>query len=1308
MENITDLQNTVARVESPKGCPWGTAFIIHDSGLLVTCAHVLIDAKVKPGQHVYLRFVADGDTPRLAKVLEQGWEKNDKEDIAFLKVEGLPVRAVVAPLLEWQGLDQESSPIPILACGFPIAKDKEIVADGKIVSYREGLAGNSELILDAKNITKGMSGGPVWDSRPGMNGVLGMVQQVYKGPEVKDTSKATPTNEILHCTLSDWKISTQNAKAIQDYCVSVTRRFEYFDLRDVPWLSELRVSLDDIYVKQQVRNESHIRNAQTNGDSHKEQTERVETLSNTDQNSKESRRFSTLRVSVESALIDSRHLVILGKPGSGKTTLLHYLALQFAHLLGTSITTNQQDLLPIYLPLTHYASSVKELSLDKFIKNNMAEHIPNYILDFSLKNGKCILLLDGLDEVDNNLRRSVADKIDEFLNKPSFNSNYVVVTSRIAEYQSVKLRGRSVKLFTLLSLQLPEIYEFVRKWFNSVQPTNIQSEIKHRTDSFVKTINQSGLIHLLDNPLLLRMTLNLYVDDNNMSLSRTFPNRVSLYQRYIKQLLKDRDKSKGIESDLHDYETIYQALREIAWAIHTAPKPLSDRLLTSYLMKLNRTYPDPENILQFLQARTGLLEVYSSPNLLEPDKNLLKFGHLTVREYFVADYLAQNLHNSGWKKSTVLIRTHQGRKHIQISKLIDKKAWDPNWEQVFLFLIGILSNEYADEIALGLDSLKLSIIEQLLRLLIKNDDLFRHRLALAALCLGEINQQVRPLLQNIIDQITTETFVTWWNLRHRVRFLFPVVAGEQLTRALPALAIANGNIQWGGVDTPGTKLTPDDGSLIESGIGSAISNHARFPKYLMKRYFKKKNIFFPNNNLTSLQDCVEKLLYDETMHFYAIADVVNIIGPIIVTPSILSRIEELLKHPHLPMRRDTVEMVAGLGPVAATSDILDSLIQYHKDLKIFGISDNRESFDFYYKVVPEAIKSIGISAATPKVLSFLDSLLNDNSYSLNENTQNYQLSVAEAVYGIGSVLWPHRVVNELVSGYGMCQETQDQVAEMAWNNVNKWLSVDLNKLHNEVPDLPILVAKAGDFMLKSNEEDKKDNVASRDSYYVEPTPKNLSNLAYRMLYRNYHDPVWSIIEIGPPAATPEILQGLAYMLRSDQDYIRRDISKAVEQIGPNAATPEFLAALVKLMQINDSHIPIDSARVVGVLGNRAAIPEILHCFSSILSRKHPESDIVLEAMGRMMQDGCRFFFRKKVIVETILRSFIPVIVTYIGLYIHSNLVDALNWRQRIIASILFATFGVVIIKRYSVDATTSFWKLNQLESQSIDDLSKIL
>jgi hypothetical protein len=95
------------------------------------------------------------------------------------------------------------------------------------------------------------------------------------------------------------------------------------------------------------------------------------------------------------------------------------------------------------------------------------------------------------------------------------------------------------------------------------------------------------------------------------------------------------------------------------------------------------------------------------------------FLHLTIQEYLTARYLAARLNDRGWAKAAAVI----DGKEVPVRELIDRKAWLPAWQEVVALLAGSLDDP-VPLLELLADEAK--------------DDLFRHRLALAARCLPEI------------------------------------------------------------------------------------------------------------------------------------------------------------------------------------------------------------------------------------------------------------------------------------------------------------------------------------------------------------------------------------------------------------------------------------------------------------------------------------------------------------------------------------------------------------------------------------------
>lgn len=158
--------------------------------------------------------------------------------------------------------------------------------------------------------------------------------------------------------------------------------------------------------------------------------------------------------------------------------------------------------------------------------------------------------------------------------------------------------------------------------------------------------------------------------------------------------------------------------------------------------------------------------------------------------------------------------------------------------------------------------------------------MFRHRLALAVLCLPELTSTVRKVHRTTVDHITTAAFSHWWE--HQWDFPVPVVT--HLTRALPALGHVNGHIE----SAPGRQLS-----------GMTHMN---------------KSMSLLNWLLAPLRDANAKVRQTAAL-------AVGKVGSAAATPEILTALSCLLQDDHLLIRQTATVALGKLG-VAATPDYL--------------------------------------------------------------------------------------------------------------------------------------------------------------------------------------------------------------------------------------------------------------------------------------------------------------------------------------------------------------------------------------------------
>jgi hypothetical protein len=409
------------------------------------------------------------------------------------------------------------------------------------------------------------------------------------------------------------------------------------------------------------------------------------------------------RTDVVNILKKHRRLILKGESGSGKSMLLKYIAFSYAkgHFKNPDANSKNTDKwndvfsdqpIPILVELRRLNDSDKTLQqhfLDALDRDGFSNG--KRFVEHNLEQGKLMLLLDGLDEVNSNILWRVIRDIKDLLDTNS--KCRVIITCRTAVYKDefgrlLKSAGSgSFETLAIADFNENQIRSFLHVWEREMPPRKSITELTNTLQREARTYE------LAQRPLILAIIAYLYTY-NDLTLVHSSTE----FYRNATDILLDQWYSEVNQFLLEEKKRILQQLALFYQEQLQSPYRQDSQKVLNYLRDVIRKL---DIDVEPNQAKSLLEEIVNRSGLMIATDNgtIYQFVHRSFQEFFVAQALQEEEkknNQSGFEDLFALADTQEKVTGIGIGNekyLIEKFNQDQDsWQEIVRFWCSLAEN----------------------------------------------------------------------------------------------------------------------------------------------------------------------------------------------------------------------------------------------------------------------------------------------------------------------------------------------------------------------------------------------------------------------------------------------------------------------------------------------------------------------------------------------------------------------------------------------------------------------------------------
>lgn len=323
---------------------------------------------------------------------------------------------------------------------------------------------------------------------------------------------------------------------------------------------------------------------------------------------------------------------IVGGAGYGKSLFLRNIInnqVKMAFSNSTDYLIIFCDLKSFYTNGNGNGKSIIGFFEESMINSTGIDSISKDMIQYYLDIGRCLILLDALDEVPKTVRHELHKKMVVFFKNQNPN-NKICITSRDRGF----IPQEKIEAIQILPLTENDIENYLDKMIE------LKKFKKNDKDMFLEQAKILIEKDFLNNFLILSLLVNIFKSEKALP-----ENKIDLYKKCFEYIAKKREEEKSKTG--YNWSTIFPLMKDstfISLAVLSAPNNsdihrsvIEERLLKQYKMKYADEATAERAISEFLEFCSNRTELFIPASV--DDK--YKFFHRSFFEYFYSRYIYQ-------------------------------------------------------------------------------------------------------------------------------------------------------------------------------------------------------------------------------------------------------------------------------------------------------------------------------------------------------------------------------------------------------------------------------------------------------------------------------------------------------------------------------------------------------------------------------------------------------------------------------------------------------------------------------------------